>query len=115
MAFSAAKAFNYANDLVQLDRFDEVKSLVRRQIPVAQRILGNNDIITLTLRSIYAQSLFFSAAATLDELREAVTMLEDTERTARRVLGGEHPIASVIEGNLQDAQETLRAREAATA
>ena len=29
--------------------------------------------------------------ATLDDLREAVTTLEETERTARRVLGGAHP------------------------
>ena len=29
--------------------------------------------------------------ATLDDLREAVTTLEDTERIARRVLGGAHP------------------------
>ena len=32
-------------------------------------------------------------AATLDDLREAVTTLEDAERIARRVLGGAHPTA----------------------
>ena len=32
-----------------------------------------------------AQSLYLDADATLDDLREAVTTLEDTERTARRV------------------------------
>ena len=31
--------------------------------------------------------------ATLDDLREAVRTLEETERTARRVLGTSHPIA----------------------
>jgi len=31
-------------------------------------------------------------ATTLDDLREGVTTLEETERTARRVFGGAHPL-----------------------
>ena len=50
-------------------------------------------------------------AATLDELREAVTMLEEIERIARRVLGGAHPTTRGIELHLQDARAALRARE----
>ena len=50
-------------------------------------------------------------AATLDDLREAVTTLEDTERTARRVFGGAHPLASAIESHLQKSRAALRARE----
>ena len=49
--------------------------------------------------------------ATLDDLREAVTTLAETERTARRVLGGAHPITAWIEDELQNARATLRARE----
>jgi hypothetical protein len=49
--------------------------------------------------------------ATLDDLREAVTTLEDVERIARRVLGGAHPNVVDIERELRDARETLRARE----
>ena len=94
-----------------LDRFDEVKSLLRRQIPVAQRILGNNDNITLAMRSIYAQSLFFDAAATLDDFREAATTFEEMERTARRVFGSAHPLVANIEAGLRDARAALRARE----
>ena len=37
--------------------------------------------------------------------------LEDAERTARRVLGGVHPITEAFEDNLQDARDALRARE----
>ena len=47
----------------------------------------------------------------IDDLREAVSTLEDTERTARRVLGGAHPHVAGIEHNLQDARAALRARE----
>ena len=49
--------------------------------------------------------------ATLEDLREAVTKLEDTERTARRVLGGAHPLTSAIEDELRDARAVLHARE----
>ena len=45
--------------------------------------------------------------ATLDHLREAVTTLEETSRTARRVLGGAHPITGVIERSLEEARLTL--------
>ena len=50
-------------------------------------------------------------AATLDDLREAVTTLEDTVRIARRVLGGAHPITSSIEAALRQSRAVLRARE----
>ena len=42
---------------------------------------------------------------------EAVTTLEDTERTARRVLGGAHPTTVDIGTILRDARATLRVRE----
>ena len=51
------------------------------------------------------------ADATLDDLREAVTTLEDVERTARRVFGGAHPTTTEIEKSLQNARAALRARE----
>jgi len=43
------------------------------------------------MRTLYAQALYKDPDATLDDLREAVTTLEDLERIARRVLGGAHP------------------------
>ena len=58
-----------------------------------------------------ALARFENPAATLDDLREAVTTLEETERTTRRVLGGAHPAATEIEGALRDARAELRARE----
>jgi hypothetical protein len=49
--------------------------------------------------------------APLDDLREAVTTLEETERTARRLLGSAHPDAVGIERSMQNARAALRARE----
>ena len=46
--------------------------------------------------------------ATLDDLREAVTTIEDTERIARRVLGGAHPIVQMSERSLENARAALR-------
>ena len=78
----------------------------------ARRALGENKETTLRLRWSYAQSLCCDANATLDDLREATTTLEDTERTARRVLGGAHPTTTGIEVSLRNARAALRAREA---
>ena len=44
----------------------------------------------------------------IDDLREAVTTLQDTERTARRVLGGAHPTAVEMERGLRQARAALR-------
>ena len=63
------------------------------------------------MRRIYAQSLHKNDDATLDDLREATTTLEEAEQTARRVFGSAHPTTVGIEDTLQDAQAALRARE----
>ena len=48
---------------------------------------------------------------TLDDLREAETMLEDAKRTARRFLGGAHPLAQKIDDVLRCVRDVLPARE----
>ena len=62
------------------------------------------------MRKTYAVALI-NAGATLDDIREAITTLEDIERIARRVLGGGHPLTVDIEGELRDVRAALRARE----
>ena len=59
----------------------------------------------------YARALYKDAGATLNDLREAVTTVEDAARTARRVLGGSHPLTAGIETSLREARAALRARE----
>ena len=56
-------------------------------------------------------ALYMDPSATLDDLREAVTTLEDLERTARRVFGAAHPLTKGIERDLRGAREILAARE----
>ena len=80
-------------------------------MPVARRVLGDNNETTLRNVWVYAKALYLYPGATLDDLREAVTTLEDTERIARRVLGSAHPITAGIENQLRYARAALRARE----
>ena len=79
--------------------------------PVARRVIGEDTLLTLTMRLGYAEALYSDPAATLDDLREAVTTLEDVERIARRVLGGSHPTTTRIENCLRESRAALRARE----
>ena len=105
-------AYNYATDLLRLKRYKEGRSLLRKIIPVARRVLGDGHILTLKMRKVFARALYENTGATLDDLREAVTTLEDTDRIARRVLGGAHPLVDGIGKRLREARANLSAREA---
>ena len=103
---------DYAVSLKTFDRFEEARSLMRKTIPIARRILGEGNELTLTMRWIYAEALYKDDAATLDDLRESVTALGNTEQTARRVLGCAHPTTKGLEKGLREARAARRAREA---
>ena len=106
------EANNYATILVDdLRRFEEARSLMRKMMPVAQRVLGESDGITLRMRVNYAKALYQDPGATLDDVREAVTTLEDLAPNARRVLGGAHPLTGRIEIRLREARAALAARD----
>jgi tetratricopeptide (TPR) repeat protein len=103
-------ANNYASSLNGLQRFEEAKFLLRKIIPVARRVAGESHENTLRMRWLSAEALYLDTDATLDDLREAVTTLEEIERTARRVLGGTHPTTESIADNLRNAR-ALAARD----
>ena len=91
--------------------FKQAKSVLRKTLPVARRVLGESHELTLRTRWIYADVLYENPAATLDDVREAVTTLKDVEPIARRVLGGAHPLTVEIELHLEKSRAALRARE----
>ena len=93
---------------MNLKRFEEAKSVLRKTMPVARRAIGESHELTLKLRRNYALALYEEGSATLDVIREAVTALEDVEQTARRVLGGANPNTVRIEKSLQNARAKLR-------
>ena len=108
---SLLAANNYASSLLDLQRFEEAKELLRRTVPVARRVLGESHDVTLRMRWCYPMALYNNPAATLDDLHEAVMTLEDTERVARQVLGAAHPITTGLETNLRQARSVLAARD----
>ena len=104
-------ANNYAASLCDNRRFEEAKALLRKTMPVARRVLGESHNYTLKMKWRYALALTKDASASLGGLYEAVTTLEETERIARRVLGGAHPDVVGIGNSLRVARAALRARE----
>ena len=109
--YTLLAANNYANTLLELKGLEEAKTLTRKTIPMARRILGEGATLTLRTRWNYARALYEDPAATLDDLREAVTTLEEIERTARRVLGGAHPLTPAFEAHLKWSRAALAARQ----
>ena len=110
-AHTLTLAVCYAMSLVARLKFEEAKELLRKTTPVARRFLGESHELTLRMRSLYAKALYYDEGATLDDIREAVTKLEDAERIARRVLGRAHPDAVAIKEQLRLTREALRFRE----
>ena len=110
-AHTLLTANNYANCLFELRRFEEAKELLRKVTPVARRVLGEEDRLTIKMRWTYAEALYLDPDATLDDLREAVATLEDAERIARRVFGGQHPLTVDTEKGVRVSRAKLRARE----
>ena len=104
-------ANNYAATLLDVHRYAEAKSLLLETISVVRRVLGENSDILLKMKHKYAQTLYEDPEATLEDLREAVTTLEELEPIVRRVLGGAHPLTTIIEGDVRLMRLTLRARE----
>jgi hypothetical protein len=88
---------------------------LRKTMLVARRVLGESNELTLKMRWIYSAALCRDGNATLADLREAVTTLEETARTARRVLGGAHPNTAGIEVTLRQSRVALRVRETPSA
>ena len=108
------EAYNFATLFHSLQRFEEAKALLRKTIPLARRAFGESHELVLKMRLTYAATLYENPDATLDDFREALATLEESEQTARRVPGGAHPLARNIEKALQRAQRArtaLRARE----
>ena len=98
--------------LIACGRFEGAKALLRKTIPVARRVLGENSEVTLTMRWNRAMALNEDRDATLDDLREAVATLEEIEPAARRVLGGAHPVVMSMEDYMRKSRAALCAREA---
>ena len=107
-------AVNYADSLMEFERFTEVKSLLQEVIPMAQRVLGETNITTLRLRWLYVVALYKDDSATLADVQEAVTTLETIANWWNRVLGPARDETVSVQAALASAREALREREASS-
>ena len=93
-----------------LERWAEAKSLVRKVMPHARRILGRVHENTLKLEGTLLEAIHWDDSSSLDELRKAISMCEDAIRRARRVYGDEHPLTMRLARDLDEAREELARR-----
>ena len=100
-------ANNLASSLISLQRLEEASSLMRKNIPVARRVLGDSHEFTLRIRWVYALALCRNDGATLGDLREAVETLESVELLYTRVFGASHPETPKIKKALREARQAL--------
>ena len=83
-------ANNYAMVLLELQRFEEAKKVLRRTVPVARRVLGAEHALTLSLREDLSRATL-GGASSAEEKREALRILEEVAGVMRRVFGPAHP------------------------
>ena len=98
-----------------LERFEEARSLLRKTIPVARRVLGESHQLTLKMRWSYARALSNDDSATLADHREAVETIDSVAKSWKRVFGESHPETPNVQGALEDAREVLALAAAASA
>ena len=84
------EANNYAMHLLQLKRFEEAKRILGHTVPVAQRVLGTEHKLTLSLREDLSRATL-DGESSAEEKREALRMLEEVAGVMRRVMGPAHP------------------------
>ena len=86
---------------------------MRTQVSAASKALGSEDTSTLKLRWLYANALSSRESASLDELSEAVTMLEMVGVAFRRRFGEGHPELEPLKDDLSEARRCLATARAA--
>ena len=77
------------------------------------RAYGYAGLASGRLGGLAQATIYKDDGATLADLREVVTTLEEIDPIARRVLGGAHPITVGVETCLRNARAALRAHAAA--
>ena len=96
-------AGNYAMVLLELQRFEEAKKVLRRTVPVARRVLGAEHALTLSLREDLSRATL-EGESSGEEKREALRMLEELAGVMRRVLGPTHPDTLRVQRELEHYQ-----------
>ena len=89
--------------LIELERFEEAKRLLRKVVPVARRVLGTEHELTLSLREDLSRATL-DGESSAEEKREALRVLDEVAGVMRRVLGPAHPDTLFAQGELERRQ-----------
>ena len=87
----------------------------RDQIRPAPVRLRDGKASLLQIRTLHARTLFEDENASLDNLRQAVELLEDIDSISSRVFGARHPDTAANRSMLSSAREKLAQAEAPVA
>ena len=85
----------------------EVIPFARKQLEISRKTLGAKHAECVHTANIYAAALCNNPAATRAEVLEAVKLLEEAIKTARYVLGPQHPRAVTAAMQLRIARSKL--------
>ena len=109
-------AGNLASSLLATGHHDEAKTLLRDKVlPTARRVLPPENDVIVSCDSMLALAIYKADDASVEDLREAVALLETVCTTSRRVYGAEHPHVAIHKDRLEAAQAKLAAAVAAAA
>ena len=104
------QTINAANNLaissMALGHLGDAQSLLRKNIRACRRSFGDDHVYTFRARSLFVRILYADPAS-IEDLREAVSIMEDVCRRGRRVLGDSHPEYHELQRNLATARRVL--------
>ena len=99
-----------AISLIRGKKWAETKDLTHKALPAARRALGSDHELTIKLECRLARASYADEGASLDELRQAISMYEDLIRRARRIFGDSHPAAESMAARIEEARVILARR-----
>ena len=82
--------------------------VLRKLMPVAQRVHGTEHMRTISLREDLARAMLDDRDSSLVEIREALETLEEILGVMQRVLGASHPETRRVQQHLKAYREDLR-------
>ena len=80
--------------------FAEVKSLIRANLPLAERALGSTHDVTFRLYMNLGEALYFDPRRSRDDVVEAGAILKGAAKASKRTLGEAHPLFRLIKIHL---------------
>ena len=93
--------------LLNLRNYTEIRSLLRKYLPLARRVMGHDHEVSRTMTETLAQSLFQQGAAPRDNVLEAAEILTEHNQRLRQIFGSAHPVTQRSERNLGSIRECL--------